>query len=157
MRHLEALAVLGTLALLITLTTLDMTGHRLFVVGGASMEPSIPKGSLVITRDTFPVALGVGDVVTYQHHGATVTHRIAAVADYGDARIFTTKGDANDAADPDAVTFDDRVGLVVAQLPVAGYAVALLQSTGRLLSVVVAALIAMWALRSVRSRPFLPA
>jgi len=108
----------------------------------------------VIVRATYPAALTVGDVVTYQHRGGTVTHRIAVVEEYGDARVFTTRGDANDAADPDAVAFDDRVGLVVAQLPIAGYLVAFLQAYGRLLSLAVAAVIAFWALRRARSRPF---
>ena len=158
MKRIEGVAVVAVLALLVALTSLDLTSHRLFVVGGASMEPAIPKGSLVIVRATYPAALTVGDVVTYQHRGGTVTHRIAAVEEYGDARIFTTRGDANDAADPDAVAFDDRVGLVVAQLPIAGYLVAFVQAYGRLLSLAVAVVIAFWALRRARSRPFpLPA
>ena len=157
MRHVESVAVFAVLALLLTLTALDLTGHRLFVVGGSSMEPAIPKGALVIVREAHPAALSVGDVVTYQHRGASVTHRIAEIEDYGDARIFTTKGDANETADPDRVTFDDRVGLVVATIPVAGYPVVLLQSTGRALSVGAAVVIAAWTLRRARSRTFLPA
>jgi signal peptidase I len=158
MRRAESVAVAAVLVLLLALTSLDLTGHRLFVVGGASMEPAIGKGSLVIVRTTYPAALTVGDVVTYQHRGATVTHRIAAVEEYGDARVFTTKGDANEAADPDPVAFDDRVGLVVAQLPVLGYLVAVLQSFGRPLSLAAALVIALWALRRARSRSFpLPA
>jgi signal peptidase len=154
MRRVESAAVVAVLALLVTLAALDLSGHRLFVVGGASMDPAIPKGSLVIVRATVPAALTVGDVVTYQHRGATVTHRVASIQEYGDARVFTTRGDANDAADPDPVTFDDRVGLVVAQLPVLGYLVAALQASGRLLSLAAAAVIALWALRRARSAPF---
>ena len=156
MKRIESIAVVAVLLLLVALTTLDLTGHRLFVVGGASMGPAVPIGSLVIVRTTYPAALTVGDVVTYQHSGATVTHRVASIEEYGDARIFTTRGDANDTADPDAVAFDDRVGLVVAQLPLVGYLVALLQAYGRVLSLAAAVVFALWALRRARSRPFLP-
>jgi len=157
MRRVEGVAVVAVFALLVALSALDLTGHRLFVVGGASMEPAVPKGSLVIVRSTYPAALMVGDVVTYQHRGASVTHRVASIEEYGDARVFTTKGDANETADPDAVAFDDRVGLVVAQLPLVGYLVAVLQAYGRFLSVTAAMVIALWALRRARSRSFLPA
>ena len=154
MRRIEAAAVIAVLLLLVAVTALDLTGHRLFVVGGASMAPAIPKGSLVIVRSSYPAALTVGDVVTSEHRGATVTHRIAAIEEYGDARLFTTKGDANDAADPDTVSFDGQVGIVVAQLPLLGYLVAVLQAYGRLLSLASALVVACWALRRARSRPF---
>jgi signal peptidase len=158
MRRIESISIVAVFLLLVAVTALDLTGHRLFVVGGASMEPALGKGSLVIVRSTYPAALTVGDVVTYEHRGATVTHRVATIAEYGDGRLFTTKGDANDAADPDAVAFDDRVGLVVAHVPLLGYLVAILQAYGRFLSVAVACVIALWALRRARWGSFpLPA
>lgn len=147
MRRAEPAAIALVLALLVAVVALDLSGHALFVVSGASMEPAIAKGSLVVVRPTIPAALAVGDVVTYRHRGQLVTHRIAAVDDLGDARVFTTKGDANEAADPEPIAFDDEVGLLVAQVPLIGYLLALLQAYGRLASVALGLLFAAWALR----------
>lgn len=154
MRRAEAAAVAAILALLVAVVALDLSGHRLFVVAGASMEPAIARGSLAVVRPAPPSALAVGDVVTFQHRGRTVTHRVAAIDELGDARVFTTKGDANDAADPDPVSFDDQVGLLVAQVPLAGYLLGLLQAYGRLLSLGLALLIAVRLVREGRARPF---
>ncbi len=152
--HIEAIAVVAVLALLLAVGALDLSGHRLFVVDGASMEPAISRGSLIVVRSALPDALAVGDVVTFQHHDATVTHRVAAIDDAGGTRVFTTKGDANAVPDPDAVSFDGRVGILAANMPVLGYALALLQWIGRPASVAVGLAIALWALRSRRTRPF---
>ena len=154
MSRIESLAGAVVLALLIAAIGLDVSGHQLLVVTGASMEPAVSKGSLVLVRPTVPAALVVGDVVTFQHKGQTVTHRIAAIDEHGDARAFTTKGDANTAADPEQVSFDDRAGLLVGQIPVAGYVLGLLSAYGRLASVPIALVIALWAIRERRARPF---
>lgn len=153
-RRLAAAAVGLVLALLIAVVALDLTGHHLFVVSGASMEPSIAKGALVVVRPTVPAALAVGDVVTFHHQGRTVTHRIAAIDEYGDARAFRTKGDANEVADPEPVAFDDQVGLLVAHLPLAGYLVGLVQAYGRIASVGLALLFTLALLKERRARPF---
>jgi signal peptidase I len=152
--HIEAIAVVAVLAMLLTFTALDLSGNRLFVVSGASMEPAISHGSLIVVRPATPDAVAVGDVVTFQHRGATVTHRVNAIDDRAGTRVFTTKGDANEALDPDPVSFDDRVGLLVAQVPFAGYVLALLQWYGRPLSVGLGLVIAAWAIRRYRLRPF---
>lgn len=152
--RLDVAAVALALPLLIAFVALDLSGHHLFVVSGASMEPAIAKGSLVVVRPTLPATLGIGDVVTFQHKGRTVTHRIAAIEEHGDARVFRTKGDANAVADPEPVAFDDRVGLLVAQVPLAGYLLGLTQAYGRLVSVALALLVAFWLFRERRARPF---
>jgi len=154
MRRVESASVAIVLALLLAVVALDLSGHHLFVVTGASMEPAIAKGALAIVRPTIPAALAVGDVVTFQHKGQVVTHRIAAIDEHGDARVFTTKGDANEVADPEPVAFDDQVGLLVAQMPFFGYLLGLLQAYGRIASLALALLLGLWALRERRARSF---
>jgi len=154
MRHVEALLIAAVLALLVLVVTLDLTGHHLFVVAGSSMEPAIAKGTLVVVRPTVPAELAIGDVVTFQHQGRTLTHRIAAIDEFGDGRVFTTKGDANEAADPERVSFDDQVGLLVGQVPLAGYVLGLLQAYGRVASVALALVLAAWLVRERRPLPF---
>lgn len=153
-RRIDVATVGLVLALLIAVVALDLSGHHLFVVSGASMEPSIAKGTLAVVRSTVPAALAVGDVVTFQHKGATVTHRIAGIDEYGDARAFRTKGDANEVADPEPVAFDGEVGLLVAQVPLAGYLLGLLQAYGRIASIGLALLFAVSLLRERRALPF---
>ncbi|MEK6620392.1 MAG: signal peptidase I [Chloroflexota bacterium] len=138
MRARVAENVLFALALLmfVALAALELTGHRLFVVTGASMDPAIPKGALVIVKATSPSALRVGDVVTFERRGEAVTHRIVEIedlriGDLRDGRVFTTRGDANEVADPDRIEFPGEVGLVRGHLALAGYAVASLHVYGR--------------------------
>ncbi len=50
-------AVVAVFALLVSLATFDLAGHRLFSVGGSRVEPSVPRASLVIVRATYPAAL----------------------------------------------------------------------------------------------------
>lgn len=149
-RRLEAAATVFMLALLVTAVALDLGGFRYLYVSGASMEPAISRGSLVVVRPALPATLAVGDVVAYQLRGHTVTHRISAVEELGDARAFRTKGDANAVADPEPVAFDDRAGLLVAHVPLAGYALGLIQAQGRILSIGIALVIAVLL---VRGRP----
>lgn len=154
LENVETIAVVAVLGLLLAVGALDLSGHRLFVVDGRSMEPAIPRGSLIVVRSAPPEAVALGDVVTFDHRGATITHRVAGIDVAGGKRVFTTKGDANQTIDPDIVSFEGRVGLLVAHLPLAGYALGLLQWAGRPVSVAVGLAIALWALRSRRTRPF---
>lgn len=149
------LATVGlVLALLIGAAALDLTGHRLFVVTGPSMEPAVPRGALVIVRPTVPATLAVGDIVTYHLRGQAVTHRIAAIDELRDGRVFRTKGDANAAVDPEPVAFEDRAGLLVAQVPLLGYLLGLLNAYGRVLAVALALVIAVVLLRERRPVAF---
>ncbi|HLZ10187.1 MAG TPA: signal peptidase I, partial [Chloroflexota bacterium] len=67
----------------------------------------------------------VGDVVTYtpvDQPNVLVTHRVVLIAtDPAGRRTFTTRGDANDAADASPVAAEAIVGRVVGNLPSAGY------------------------------------
>jgi signal peptidase len=153
-RHLDVATILLVLALLLGAIALDLSGHTVLVVSGASMEPAIAKGSLLVVRPALPSTLAVGDVVTYHRGGRTVTHRITAIEEFGEARTFSMKGDANAMADPEPVAFEDRAGLLVAHVPLAGYVLGLVQAYGRLLSLALALLIALWLIARHRPAPF---
>ncbi len=99
------------------------TGRELFIVGGGSMEPSIPIGSLVIATPTDPMTVGVGDVVTIRaDNGIVVTHRITRVVDLPEGRFFEMKGDANESADGGLVPARAIVGTADLSVPFGGYA-----------------------------------
>jgi len=116
-------------------------GMATFVVTGASMEPAIHKGSLVIDEPVTADRLRLGDVITFDHYDQTTTHRIVGVEGTPNGRMFSTKGDANEVTDPEPLSFPGRVGLVKLAVPGLGYAVAWMQYIWRLGATLVAALI----------------
>lgn len=88
-------------------------GHGAAVVESGSMEPTMPKGSLLLLES--PGALGVGDVVVYEAADGYVVHRVVAV----EGSQLICKGDANDAADA-PVSAAAVVAVVVGCVPVLG-------------------------------------
>ena len=77
-------------------------GYERYVIYGASMEPTISKGSVIYARDVPVGSLEKGDVITYVPPGSQrpVTHRVSRVESArGGERVFETKGDANANAD----------------------------------------------------------
>ncbi len=108
--------------------TFRMTGHTALVITGGSMEPTIHKGSVVLVQATTPEHVSLCDVITFVFYGQTTTHRVIAIDDTAQGPAFTTKGDANVAADPEAKLFAAQVGIVRASVPLLGYALVYAQS-----------------------------
>lgn len=121
----------GTLALLLLIVVpalLPGLGRQLYVVRGASMEPAIPLGSVVIVHAVEPATVQVGEIVTYRTpQGTVVTHRVTAIA-AGSALSFQTKGDASATADPVLIPASELVGEVEYALPGVGYFIHVLSS-----------------------------
>jgi hypothetical protein len=95
------------------------------------MGHALPRGAIAYERSVAVARLHVGDVITYDRPaGGRVTHRIAwAGRDGRGRRAFATKGDANGARDPWRVVLPRATQrLVVAHVPLAGYALAALGS-----------------------------
>ena len=81
-------------------------GWQRYVITSGSMTGTYDRGSLVLD-EVVPVSeLRVGDVITYRPPAdagpaGLVTHRIAEISrDNLGRRMFRTKGDANESADP---------------------------------------------------------
>jgi signal peptidase len=109
-----------------------MFGYERYVITGGSMTGTIDRGSVAFDRAVPVAELKVGDVITYTPPGATrrhrVTHRIVWISRGPAAtRLFRTKGDANQSADPWRFRLHGptqaRVELTV---PYAGYALSAL-------------------------------
>lgn len=107
------------LPIVVQLVLVPVPGAGSYIVLSGSMAPAIPSGALVYVLETGNYAQG--DVITYAHEGATVTHRIVGETSNG----LHTKGDANDARDPYVVKRAQVHGEVVLTVPAYG---ALLQS-----------------------------
>jgi signal peptidase len=116
------------MALVILPAVLPALGHQMFIVRGASMEPAIPLGSVVLVHAVDPHNVQVGQVVTYRSAaGTVVTHRVTAITDDADL-TFTTKGDASAAADPSPIPAAELVGDVESSVPMVGYLITAITS-----------------------------
>ena len=129
-----------------------------------SMDPTIPPGSVVVSRPVQPDSVGRGDVVVFLPPppfgtgGTPVVHRIVAVEHKDGDVLLRTKGDANEAEDPWTINASRSTLHEVAwSSPAAGRAADLLARGGGsvLLTVVVGAvavrlLVALWRPRERR-------
>jgi len=117
--RLISLVVLALLGLgFLTLAPSSLGGTATWVVTeGASMEPAIRTGDLVIARPE--PSLRVGDVVAYPSQtleGTVVLHRIVAATTDG----FITRGDNNDWLDPDQPQSSEMLGKMWLHIPGGG-------------------------------------
>ena len=97
----------------------NIGGFMMFRVVTGSMEPTIPVGSLLVTREVDIHAVEVGDIICFRTQvseiwGKIVTHRVVDIfeSNYGGI-LLETKGDANLVADGYLVDEWSFVGKVV--------------------------------------------
>lgn len=133
-RTLDVLLVLliglVLVALVIARLVPVITGGQAFVVGGGSMEPSIPLGSAVVAIPVDAADLAVDDVVSLRVGPQRVvfTHRITRLVPRDDGLWLATWGDGNEDPDPSLVPASAVIGRVDHFVPWAGYLIALLGS-----------------------------
>ena len=92
----------------------SVLGFGSAVVISGSMEPAISVEDLVVyhwQKDYQP-----GDIITYRSNSSLVTHRVVDVLPQG----LITRGDANNANDPQPVEPEKIVGRVILIIPGAG-------------------------------------
>lgn len=91
---------------------LPAIGHDLVVIKGASMEPTIPIGSLLVLEPVAAENLRPGDVVSVRAAAdrTVVTHRIVRVVDRQGQPWLELRGDANGDPDPSLVPASAVVG-----------------------------------------------
>ena len=110
-----------------------LAGIQRYVIVSGSMTGTYDRGSVVFDQVVPVSELKVGDVITYKPPGDSgidhlVTHRIANIAtDKSGVRVFRTKGDANQVADPWTFTLSSpKQARVIAGVPYIGFAIAAL-------------------------------
>lgn len=157
-RLLGWLGVVALLALAASIVALHLWGFRTYVVMSGSMGPALPVGSLSIVEPASPGAVRVGDVITFDLPDRTVTHRVIAVEQTPEGRVFSSKGDANAAIDLERFRLPDAVGLVRGHVALVGYVIFYVQSYWRLaaqaasVAVFIAAAVLLFAGGRPRSR-----
>ena len=118
---LERILKLQLVLLLVVIALLPrVTPIEFVIVGGGSMEPTIPFGSVAIMRAIDGEDVEAGMIIKYRdQNGRTVTHRAVSI-DPATGNI-TTRGDNNPANDlrpvpPERVTAETDAGPVQAIL-----------------------------------------
>lgn len=134
---LVAVLVCVTLALAALFWLVRGQGWLVQTVATGSMEPTIPTGSIIVSRPADPGDIEVGDVIVFRSPtGATfsggddgvfeatesmlITHRVVAVEGAGDLAAFRTRGDGNAEQDPWEVTAPMLRARYVAHVPGVG-------------------------------------
>lgn len=92
-------------------------GYRLYTVLSGSMMPTIPIGSLVVSKNTTS-DIHNNDIITFEEVGSSrlITHRVVEVKE----GAFITKGDANAVVDILPVAQKDIRGKYIRHIPKAG-------------------------------------
>jgi signal peptidase len=120
-------------------------GWRPFAVLSGSMAPTLQTGDEIVVRPVAPIALRVGDVVTFNdasRGNALVTHRVRDVRVVGATVHVVTRGDANTGSERWSVAAGGRVGRLAYRIPKLGYVTGTAGTPpGRILFVVVPALL----------------
>ena len=139
---LGSLIMLAVILLCLALAAPRLAGIKTFVVISGSMEPAIPVGSMVYSKEVDPKTLETGDVIVFYSSNDVqggagagdvipVTHRVV-LNDTTNGEI-TTKGDANEKNDISKVAYLNVEGKVIFHIPQLGYMAAPLASvTGKI-------------------------
>lgn len=115
-------------------------GGTPYTILTGSMMPSMPPGTLAVTRVVPVDQIGVGSVITFQLESgkpAVVTHRVVSTGFNGKGEhIFRTQGDANNAVDEQPVLPAQIQGLLWYKVPYLGYVNTLITGKGREITMV---------------------
>lgn len=94
------------------------TGAVPLTVLTASMEPSLPPGTMLVVKPLAQDQMGqirIGDVISYEPNPqdpTLITHRVTGITSIADGSlVFTTKGDANSQADAPVHDYQVRAKL----------------------------------------------
>lgn len=124
--------------------TANILGYNYKTVLTGSMEPAIPVGSIVITKEQSSYEME--DIISFQEEGAIITHRIISI----DRERYITKGDANNVADTEEVQQKQILGKVILTIPLLGYLVMWLMSPFGIISLFI--IIGIWYIATGRNR-----
>ena len=108
----------------------SVMGYSFMRVITGSMEPAIISESLIIIRNTDPLELEIGDIVTFARgNNTTITHRIyEIIPNYNDGVSgFRLIGDAVGIPDPGIIEGQNTIGRVIFVSYPLGQALALFQ------------------------------
>lgn len=128
-------------------------GYQIYNIVSGSMAPEIPVGSVVYVESAQPETVVEGDVIAFFSGNTVITHRV--VANRTLEGVFTTKGDANEGEDLEAVPYQALIGRVVWHAPLLGGLMEIYTSTvGKVYALLLAACGAMFNMLAGRMREY---
>jgi len=98
-----------------------LLGFTPTIIGSGSMQPTLNAGDIAIILSAPVDTIAEGDIIQYRTADAPIIHRVTDTYTSGGSRWFITKGDANNAPDPDPVGQDQVMGKVVFTIPQLGW------------------------------------
>ena len=111
-----------TLFTIVVLFVLGVFTYVPIAVLSNSMYPTYERGDVLIYRKVSdPNTLKVGDVLCYSNDKIIVMHRIVAIEDTEEGKLFTTKGDNVTNNDPIKVTTKKVIGVMTKVIKKVGY------------------------------------
>jgi signal peptidase len=111
----------SVLLVLIVWSSTGLLGFYPTIVASGSMQPTLSVGDIAIVVSADPDKVQVGDVIQYWQKEEMILHRIVESQQTADGMVFITKGDANNAPDPDPVLPSQIVGKLVLKVPQLGW------------------------------------
>lgn len=120
-------------------------GNKFFTVLTGSMEPAIMTGDLIISKETPPKEIQVGDIITFGSSNSDniTTHRVKEVINEEGKIKYITQGDANNVEDPNPVPEEMLIGKVVKCIPKLGSIMSWMKSN---LKIIIGSIFAITAL-----------
>jgi len=94
-----------------------------FLVPSGSMVPIINPGDVVLIAPVQTDAIKVGEIIEYRNvkENINIVHRVIAITGDAPNIFFITKGDANNAPDPDPVSTQAILGREIFVIPKIGW------------------------------------
>ena len=114
---LVLLLLVVTVVQKVTNNSVSVGGYRLFMIVSKSMEDEYSIGDILVSKTVKENELKIGDDITYlgktgELKGLIVTHQIIKIENEDGVIYYTTKGIANDVADP-RIKYDQIYGKIV--------------------------------------------
>jgi len=91
------------------------------IIASGSMRPTMDVGDIAIVVSTDPNKIQVGDLIQYWQNGEMILHRVVDTYQAAGGKVFITKGDANNAPDPDPVLPNQVRGKLILTIPKLGW------------------------------------
>lgn len=96
----------------------ELFGYKFYTILSGSMESEINIGDVVVIKKGED--FNKGDIIAFHNQGIITVHRINDIVDNDGETLYKTKGDNNNAEDPDPVKKSEIEGTCVFIIPFIG-------------------------------------
>ena len=108
-------------SVLLVFFSFGFLGVQPTVIYSGSMQPTMDVGDIIIVTEVPIDSIEAGDIIQYRTASANVIHRVYEVYEEGNAKLFTTKGDANTNPDDTPILPEQIMGKAAFTIPKIGW------------------------------------